>query len=373
MNISEIRQKDWTNLEQMFSWVADMKEVPQHKKYHGEGNVAIHTQMVLHELQQLPVFQVLPEEEQDLLWMAALLHDVEKRSTSKDEGDGVITSHNHARKGEHTARGILYRDIPVPFHIREQITSLVRFHGLPLWLMEKNNPEKRLHEVAFRCNTRHLRILSEADARGRICEDLDKLLDSIEWFELYCKEQECWEKPREFATSNARFHYFHTPDSYIDYVPFDNHICEVTILSGLPGMGKDHYIQSLKTDIPVISLDAIRRKYKIDPTDKIGNSRVVQEAKEEARNYLRNKQDFIWNATTIYKPLRSQLIDFFVSYNAKVKIVYIEQSYEKWRKQNTDREYSVPEHVLDKMLKKLEIPQITEAHEIEYHVSNQIC
>ena len=51
-------------------------------------------------------------------------------------------------------------------------------------------------------------------------------------------------------------------------------------------MGKDHYIRTLPQDIPVISLDAIRRKYKVNPTDKAANGRVVQKAKEEARNWL---------------------------------------------------------------------------------------
>ena len=48
---------------------------------------------------------------------------------------------------------------------------------------------------------------------------------------------------------------------------------------------------------PIVSLDAIRRKHKIDPTDKSGNGWVVQTAKEEARIYLRKGQNFIWNAT----------------------------------------------------------------------------
>lgn len=33
-----------------------------------------------------------------------------------------------------------------------------------------------------------------------------------------------------------------------------------------------------------------------------------------------------------------------------------------------NREYSLPESVLDKLLAKLEVPQLTEAHEVEYIV-----
>ena len=140
------------------------------------------------------------------------------------------------------------------------------------------------------------------------------------------------------------------------------------MLSGLPGMGKDYYIQSSGMDMPVVSLDAIRRKHKLSPTDKSANGWVVQTAKEEARTYLRKGQDFVWNATNITRQMRAQLIDLFVDYGAKVKIVYLEQPYHTWRQQNKSREYALPESVLDKMLDKLEIPLLTEAHEVVYHV-----
>ncbi len=332
--------KEWSALEKQFSWVADMQFVEQHKIHHAEGNVAIQTQMVLNELQKLSSFQNLSEQDKEILWAAALMHDIEKRSTSVDEGNGVISAHGHARRGEYTARTILFKDIPTPFHIGEQIASLVRLHGFPLlWMMEKTELLKKRLEINQRINMQHLHMLAEADARGRICEDTNKVLEALGYFELFCKEHDCWDKKKEFASDAARFHYFNTENSYVDYVPFENFKCKVIILSGLPGMGKDHYIQSLKTDIPIVSLDTIRRKHKISPTDKSGNGRGVQIAKEKARSYLRKGQDFIWNATNITQQMRSQLVELFVSYGAKVKIVYIEKPYELWRSQNRNREY----------------------------------
>lgn len=363
-----VEKKDWASLEKQFSWVADMQHVEQHKIHHAEGNVAIHTQMVLNELLKLCSYRNLNKQDEEILWTAALMHDIEKRSTSVDEGNGVISANGHARKGEYTVRTILFRDVPAPFHIREQIASLVRFHGFPLWMMDKPEPLKKMLEINQRIDMPNLACLAEADARGRICENAAKVLEALEYFELFCKEYDCWDKPKKFTSGAVRFHYFNTEDSYVDYVPYENFKCEVTMLSGLPGMGKDHYIQSLKTDIPVVSLDAIRRKHKISPTDKSGNGRVVQMAKEEARSYLRKGQDFIWNATNITRQMRSQLIDLFVSYGAKVRIIYIEKPYELWRNQNRNREHPLPENILDKLLAKMEIPQLTEAHEVTYIV-----
>lgn len=368
MNWKLIENKSWNSLEQKFGWVRDMNDVPQDIHYHAEGNVAVHTRMVLESLQQSASYHSLSTLEKEMIWAAALLHDVDKHSTSVDDGAGRVSAKGHARKGEYTARTILYRDCPTPFHIREQITSLVRYHGLPVWLLEKPDSVKKLCEASIRIDTLFLKILADADIRGRICDDKKELLDALELFEIYCRELDCWRKPREFATDYARFHYFHNEGSYIDYVPHEQFKCEVTMLSGLPGMGKDYYIRSTNMDIPVVSLDAIRRKYKLKPTDKAANGWVVQTAKEEARTYLRKGQDFVWNATNITRQMRAQLIDLFVEYGAKVKIVYVEQPYSIWRLQNKSREYALPESVLDKMLDKLEVPILTEAHEVDYQV-----
>ena len=55
----------------------------------------------------------------------------------------------------------------------------------------------------------------------------------------------------------------------------------------------------------------------------------------------------------------------------RIKVVYIEKPYSVWRKQNREREYPLPEAALDMMLGKLEIPLLTEAHEIEYVVEDE--
>ena len=102
MNWKLTDNKNWDSLEQQFRWVQDMNFVMQHHLHHEEGSVAVHTRMVLETLQQQPEYRALPAQEQEILWAAALLHDVEKRSTSVDEGGGIITSKGHARRGEYT-------------------------------------------------------------------------------------------------------------------------------------------------------------------------------------------------------------------------------------------------------------------------------
>ncbi len=245
--------KDWASLSEQFDWVADMERVEQSPDYHAEGNVAIHTQMVLQNLEADKGYQALDAASREILWASALLHDVEKRSTSIRGTDGHISTPGHARKGQQTTRTVLFRNIPTPFAIREEVAALVRYHGLPLWIAEKNDAQKRLLEASLCVDTRKLLILAQADAYGRISNDREELLERLEFFREYCMEQQCWEQPYPFATPHARFHYFHSEEPYPAYVPFDDFKGEVLMLSGLPGMGKDHSLHQEGIDWPVVS------------------------------------------------------------------------------------------------------------------------
>lgn len=355
-------------LEETFSWVRDMNGVPQDAVHHAEGDVAVHTFMVLDCLTQLPAWQALPPQEQEILWASALLHDVEKRSTTVKEQDGSITAHGHARKGAITARQLLYRDIATPFDIRESIVALVRYHSMPLWLLEKPDPLKTLARVSMEVNTAWLAMLARADVLGRICGDAQDLLYRIDCFEEFCKEHDCWGKAMHFASAEAKWHFLTHEAAWPGYQPFDKPVVEVVMMSGLPGAGKDNYIKRHYKHWQVISLDAIREEMGISPVDKSGNGRVIQEAKERARALLRRKAGFVWNATNVTAQLRQQLTELFTTYKAHVTLVYVEVPYRYLHKQNTNREAVVPAAVIDKLVNKLEIPALWEAHTVIYAV-----
>ncbi|MEL6945514.1 MAG: ATP-binding protein, partial [Bacteroidota bacterium] len=146
---------------------------------------------------------------------------------------------------------------------------------------------------------------------------------------------------------------------------YDDLKFEVIMLSALPGSGKDFYIKT-HLDLPVLSLDKIRRKHKIEPTNKKKQGLVIQLAKEQAKNYLRSKTPFVFNATNITKDMRSKWISLFTDYGARVRIIYLEVSYKQLVLQNQNRDYQVPQKIIEKLIGKLEIPSFEEAHEIQY-------
>ncbi|EMS1062072.1 AAA family ATPase [Providencia stuartii] len=364
-------QRAWSQLEAQFDFVRDMRGVPQDALHHAEGDVATHTQMVLAALEALPEYQQLPVLQQNIVWAAALLHDVEKRTTTREDENGRIISLGHAKKGELSARRILYREVETPFAIREQIAALVRYHGLPLWLMEKVDPERALFAASLRVDMSLLCLLAKADVLGRICQDQSELLSRIEIFELFCREQGCWTQPKAFASAAGRFHYFHHQRGTTDYEPFEEQGSEVVMLCGLPGMGKDHFIAQHYPQWEVVCLDEIRRAHKIDPADKNAQGWVAQQAKEQAKVLLRAKKDFIWNATSLSASLRASMIGLFARYQAKIHLIYLEVPYKQWQQQNRQRDYAVPEKVMERMASKLELPTPDEAHQVSYVIQGE--
>lgn len=362
-----VAHKNWSDLLQ-YPWVADMEEVPQSPVHHAEGNVAIHTQMVLDRLTELPEYTQLTADAQDIVWTAALMHDIEKRSTTRIDEAGDIISPGHAKKGALSANAILYRDFDVSFSNRQQIVGLVRHHGLPLWSMEKPDPARAVITASLEVNTEWLYLLAKADALGRICRDQNELLEQLEFFKELCKEQQCWGHARVFATDLARFTYFRKDEPNPDYVPYEQTGSSVVMMAGIAGSGKDRHLQVNYPDIKVISLDQLRREHKVDRNDSKGNGRIIQLAMEQAKQYLRKGDTFAWNATNITRQMRELLIDQFAVYKPRITLEYVEVPYKKLLAQNRNREYPIPAAALEKMIDKLEAPKLWEAHEVRHFV-----
>ncbi|MDQ6602913.1 MAG: AAA family ATPase [Chloroflexota bacterium] len=359
---------EWERIVERFAWVRTMAGVPQDARHHAEGDVLVHTRMVVDVLAEQTAWRTAPDGERVALFAAALLHDVAKPVCTQIDADGTITSRNHARRGELLARRILYEgiglDAPVPFTLREQIAKPVRYHGLPLWFFEKPDPVRAVIEASQTASLRAVVLLAEADVRGRMCDDQTVLLDRIAYFREFCIENRCWEGARDLPSDHSRFLYFAGRHANPDYAAYDDTVCEVVLMAGIPGAGKDTWIARNLPDWPVVSLDAIRADLGVRPTEEQGH--VIQEAKERARALLRKEQSFVWNATNITRMMRRQLIDLFASYRARIRIVYIEVPFATLLMRNQARAAGLPENALERLIGKLEVPDRTEAHDVAY-------
>jgi predicted kinase len=352
---------DWDALHNEFQFVRDMRCCPQDPVYHAEGDVWIHTRMVCEALVENGRWREATLAEREIVFAASLLHDVAKPATTREE-DGRITSRGHSKRGEIMARELLWR-MGAPFQAREQVANLVRYHQIPFFLIDRHDARRKLFTASQTARCDLLGLVAEADARGRICDDRQKLLDNIALFTQYSLEQGCLNAPRKFPSDHSRFLYFRKQDRDPDYPAFDDTICEVILMSGLPGAGKDHWIEANAPDWPVISLDELRREMKIAPTENQGP--VVARARESAREYLRRKQSFIWNATNISRQLREHCISLCAAYNARVRIIFVETGAASLAEQNRSRERIVPPEVINRLLARWEPPDLAEERQVE--------
>ncbi|MCP9495999.1 MAG: AAA family ATPase [Pyrinomonadaceae bacterium MAG19_C2-C3] len=359
---------DWQSLLSEHAFLRRMAECPQDPVHHGEGDVETHTRMVCQELTSDPRWRELGSREREILFAAALLHDVAKPFVTRREG-GRITSRGHARRGSIRARTLLW-EMGVEFGIREQIAALVRYHMTPFHLLERADSLRTLYRVSQAARCGLLGVLAEADARGRIAPDRAQLIESVALFVEYAREQQCLMHPRAFASDHSRFLYFRKEDRDPDYLAYDDTVCEVVLMSGLPGAGKDYWIGENLPDWEVVSLDAMRREMNINPKERQG--RVVSAARERSRVFLRRKQSFVWNATNISHQVREQCINLFAAYNARVRIVYLDVPETRLFEQNSARAEEVPAAVIRGLLDRWEVPDRTEAHRVDWVVITNI-
>jgi predicted kinase len=144
----------------------------------------------------------------------------------------------------------------------------------------------------------------------------------------------------------------------------------VTVMSGLPGSGKDTWIAEHLPDCPRVSLDEIRDESGAQRTGNQGT--VVQAAREKARGFLRAGEEFVWNATALSREIRAQVIDLLAAYNSFVRIVYVEASHDVLFAQNRSRTGAVPEGAIERMMDPWEVPDTTDADEVERWI-NGVC
>jgi predicted kinase len=355
----------WDELDADFDWVRALRGCGQDAVHHGEGDVWNHTRLVCEALAALPAWRALEVETRATLFAAALLHDVAKPATRRVEPDGRISFPAHSRRGAIQARSILWR-LGLPFAQREAVCALVRHHLRPFFLAEREDSRRIALEVSQTARCDWLALLAEADARGRVCQDLPRLLDNIALFADFCAEQGCLDRPWAFPSDHTRFLYFRDELRLPDFAPHEEFGSEVVLLSGLPGAGKDHWRTTHLPDWPCVSLDHLRSEMDIEPTDEQGP--VLQAAREQARQYLREKRSFVWNATNLSRQLRGECIRLLADYRARIRIVYLEVSEETLQRQNRQRPLPVPQKVIERLLSRWEIPDRTEAHAVEWHV-----
>lgn len=360
------RGLNWIEIQSVFPFLETLKGSAQSPIYHVEGDVYIHTCMVVEALVNHIDFKKLNDDEQEIAFLTALFHDIAKPITQKIEDDGRITNKHHSRIGSYMTREILY-DMGYDYRKREIICNLITVHQEPFWII---NHEDTLdyQTILMSLTTNSLKLLAlqaKADIIGRVCPDQEGILLNIDLFEDHAKTLHCWDQPFLFANEHTKRQYlidYHNKSPFIElYDPLDDGFV-VSILSGLPGSGKSTIASSLNQ--PIVSMDIIRKENKIDPTDNQGL--VKQLFLNQVKVLLAQKKPFIIDNVNLDRTRRTQLIDLCCSYKAKTKLIYKELDKKLTWQRNISRQESVPLKAWNKLIKKMEPPTSDEAHFLEY-------
>jgi predicted kinase len=342
------------------AWAQAMAECQQDAEWHAEGDVWTHTRMVAAEVERLLEWPSLDRDTQLKLLFTALFHDAGKPDTTViNAATGRTHSPKHAVAGMELGRTVL-RDLGCVLGVREEIAALVRYHGRPPFLLEKSDPAQEVISLSWLVNHRLLYLFALADTRGRRTREMSRPEENIHLWKMAAEENLCFDKPYAFANDHARFLFYRDALSSLHYTPREEYRCTVTLMSGLPGSGKDTWLSRHRPKLPVVSLDDLRADLDVKATENQGE--VIQAARERCREHLRAGRDFAFNGTNTVRQTRKRWIDLFADYGARIEVVYIEPPLVLIFERNERRAQPVPRQVIQHLVEKLEPPTWAEAH-----------
>lgn len=155
----------------LFPQLAALIGCEQEPQWHPEGDVWVHTLMVVDEAAKIVDEKGLESAEAFIIMLAALCHDLGKPGTTRREGERV-RSKNHDIEGEKPTRSLLAR-LGCPLKYVEEIVSLVREHLKPIQLFRNkdNVGDAAIRRLSARVSIEKLCLVATADFLGRTTDE----------------------------------------------------------------------------------------------------------------------------------------------------------------------------------------------------------
>ena len=181
-------------LDQLFPEIKALIDVPQDPEWHPEGDVFVHTRLVVDRAREL--IDDLPYPKQVTVMLAALAHDFGKPATTEFI-DGRLRSRGHEEAGVEPTLSFLDRlNIHTldGYDVRAQVVALVRDHLKPGEYFKKRDEigDGAFRRLARKCELDLLYRVAKADSLGRNASWVprEKRYDAAaqEWFIARARE-----------------------------------------------------------------------------------------------------------------------------------------------------------------------------------------
>ena len=188
-------------IDQLFPEIKALIDVEQDREWHPEGDVFVHTGLVIDRAREL--IDDLPYAKQVTVMLAALCHDFGKPATTEFI-DGRLRSRGHEEGGvEPTLSFLDQLNIHTldGYDVRAQVVALVRDHLKPGEYFKKREEvgDGAFRRLARKCELDLLYRVARADSLGRNAEWIprEKWYDAEaqEWFIARARELEVEQKP----------------------------------------------------------------------------------------------------------------------------------------------------------------------------------
>ncbi|WP_252234785.1 HDIG domain-containing metalloprotein [Clostridium sp. ZS1] len=160
------------------SMIKDLKEVPQNPKYHPEGNVFIHTMMVVDEGAKR---REISNDKKIFMW-TLLLHDIGKKPTTKIR-KGRLISYDHDKVGAEMAEEFL-NYFNENKDVVDYVRKLIRWHMQSLFVV-KNTRFQDIEGILRDISVDDIALVSLCDRLGRGGLDdslIEQTKNDIEFF-----------------------------------------------------------------------------------------------------------------------------------------------------------------------------------------------
>jgi predicted kinase len=378
----------------LFPLLYKLKDTIQDTEWHSEGDVEIHTEMVLMEMYKIINQNNFTGDEKVILVLSALFHDICKPLCTKEKeinGKIRIVAPRHEEKARNY---LLFRllELGLPKNQAIEVISLSGYHQLPKLMVVRDKEKRDYFQLARKVNVKLIYFLEMADMLGRTCEDKESQVELLDMFKLYCQDFGIWDNQAnlysnfkeyfdkelsEFDKKTKQFVLCSAIESFESnlitckeeelarsYV-YRSEYSHLVVLCGLSGVGKSTFIQKNYPDYEVVSLDNLRDEMsKIRSNKK--NDIVLHKAKDILKVLLAKKKNIVWDATNYRKDFRKIPIRFGYDYGAFVELITLIEPISKIKAQNKERKHVVPEDVIDNQIDKFELPEIEEAHVVRF-------